>query len=59
MMKGEEKRLMETEVWGDEDHVLQGGAKGYEAQLERGWSIHTSGMVAQCQRYWTRHYWLG
>jgi len=36
MMKGEEKRLMETEVWGDEDHVLQGGAKGYEAQLERG-----------------------
>ncbi|KAI9874663.1 MAG: hypothetical protein M1830_009435, partial [Pleopsidium flavum] len=36
MMKGEEKGVLETEVWGDQARVLNGGMKGYEAQLERG-----------------------
>lgn len=36
MMKGEEQRLLEAEVWSEEDRVVEGDLEGYEALLEGG-----------------------
>lgn len=36
MMQGEEKRLLETEVWGVQGTGDEGDARGFEARLERG-----------------------
>ncbi|MCJ1367243.1 hypothetical protein MMC16_006375 [Acarospora aff. strigata] len=36
MMQGQEKRLLDTEVWGDPGSGSEGIERGYEARLERG-----------------------
>jgi len=36
MMQGEEKRVLEAEVWGARDTSLKGDTRGYEAHLGRG-----------------------
>lgn len=36
MMQGEEKRVLEAEVWGARDTSLKGDTRGYEARLGRG-----------------------